>query len=255
MTRSIKLITDGKIEPPTLDTAISRATMLDVSEGKRPETLRVHRPARIVAFGRQDVLSPTYPAAVEAARLAGFAPVERLAGGRAAVFHEQTIAFAWSVPQDDPKTSITARFVEISQLIANALTLLGVEANVGEVPGEYCPGGYSVNARGQVKLMGVGQRLTKRAAHVGGVIVVDDAAAVTQAITPVYEALELDWDPTTSGAVSDEADGVTWDIVVDTLLAEFAKNYVLEPSGLDDAVLERAHQLAPQHTPTTRAGT
>lgn len=255
MTRSIKLITGGRTDPPEFDTAVSRATLLDVSEGRRAETLRVHRPARIVAFGRQDVLSANYPAAVTAARQAGFAPVERLAGGRAAVFHEETIAFAWSIPEDDPKTSITARFVEISELITRALSKLGVAAGVGEIPGEYCPGAYSVHARGAVKLMGVGQRLTKKAAHVGGVIVVDHADLVTRAITPVYDALGLEWDPATSGSIRDEVPSTSWQLVVDALLGEFSALYSLEPSHLDEALIERAYELAPQHEPATPADT
>ena len=32
--------------------------------------------------------------------------------------------------------------------IASALRGLGVDAHVGAVPGEYCPGDHSVNARG-----------------------------------------------------------------------------------------------------------
>lgn len=235
--------------PAELDTAISRATLLDVSEGHRTETLRIHRPNRIVAFGRQDVLSNEYPAAVAASRKAGFAPIERLAGGRAAVFHEQTIAFAWTIPSEDPKTSITFRFEEISTMIAGALRSLGVDAGVGEVPGEYCPGAYSVHARGAVKLMGVGQRLTKRAAHVGGVIVVDNGHLVTQAIDPVYEALGLAWNPATSGSVVSESRTASWDTTVAALLDQFSKSYELETSVIDDDLLQRAHALAPDHTP------
>ena len=58
-----------------------------------------------------------------------------------------------------------------------ALQRLGVDARVGEVPREYCPGDYCVNARGQTKLAGIGQRLIKGAWHIGGVIVVDEATS------------------------------------------------------------------------------
>ena len=58
-----------------------------------------------------------------------------------------------------------------------ALCSLGVDARIGEVAGEYCPGKYSVNARGATKIMGVGQRLARHAAHVGGVIVVNMESA------------------------------------------------------------------------------
>lgn len=134
-------------------------------------------------------------------------------------------------------------------MIAAALRSLGVDAGVGEVPGEYCPGAYSVHARGVVKLMGVGQRLTKHAAHVGGVIVVDHGHLVTQAIDPVYQALGLTWDPTTSGSVVSECSSATWDATVAALLQEFAKSYELEDSSIDDDLLQRARTLAPDHKP------
>ncbi len=86
----------------------------------------------------------------------GFAAVERLAGGRAAVFHEGTLAFAWAVPERTPRLGIRARFEELSSFVETALRSLGVDARVGEVPGEYCPGPYSVSARGERKLMGSG---------------------------------------------------------------------------------------------------
>ena len=84
--------------------------------------------------------------------------------------------------------------------------------------GEYCPGEFSVNARGAVKLMGVGQRVLKRAAHVGGVVIVRDAARVAAALEPVYAALDLPFDEKRTGAVADEVPGVTADAVADALL-------------------------------------
>src|SRR5207244_3727585 len=82
-----------------------------------------------------------------------------------------------------------------------------IVARGGEGPGEYCPGEHSVNARGQVKVMGVGQRLVATAAHVGGVIVVSGAERIRQVLVPVYEALGLTWDPSTVGALADEVPG------------------------------------------------
>ena len=72
-------------------------------------------------------------------------------------------------------------------------TSLGVDARVGEVAGEYCPGEFSVNARGAAKLAGIGQRVVVGGAHVGGVIVVRGAGRIREVLTPIYEALEIDW--------------------------------------------------------------
>ena len=65
---------------------------------------------------------------------------------------------------------------------------------MGEVPGEYCPGAFSVNARGQVKLAGTAQRLIHGAALLGANVVVGDGAGVRAVVRDVYAALELEWD-------------------------------------------------------------
>src|SRR5215212_3185718 len=77
-----------------VDTAISAALMRQVARGEMPPTARLHRTGPILAFGRLDRLRPGYGRAVEIAREHGYLPVERLAGGRAAVFHEGTISFS-----------------------------------------------------------------------------------------------------------------------------------------------------------------
>ena len=79
----------------------------------------------------------------------------------------------------------------MSGWIAAALCDLGVDARVGEVEGEYCPGEYSVNARGALKLMGVGQRIVRGAAHVGGVLVVGRSDRTRRVLEPVYRLKDV----------------------------------------------------------------
>lgn len=168
-----------------MDTALSHATLRLVAKGQTPETLRLHRPAAVVAFGPRDRVAPGFADAVAAARAHGFASVERLAGGRAAVFHAGTIAFSWAIPDPRAREGIRPRFDALAEIVVEAVRALGVDARIGEVPGEYCPGEHSVNARGRTKLMGVGQRIIDGAAHVGGVIVVTDADRIRDVLTPV----------------------------------------------------------------------
>jgi lipoate-protein ligase A len=245
--RRILLVRDSYPDPPPLDTAVSRATLELVSEGSLPETLRVHRPAAIVAFGPRDIVEPGARAAVEAARDRGFGAVERLAGGRAAVFHEGTVAFSWAIPDPSPREGIRSRFDLLAGIVAEALRSLGVDARVGEVPGEYCPGEHSVNARGERKLMGVGQRVVARAAHVGGVVVVSGADRVRDVLLPVYAALGLSWNPATVGSVDEEVPGSAWDEVAGAILERFADRFDLDEGRLPDAVLARARDLVPRH--------
>jgi lipoate-protein ligase A len=225
------------------DVAVSRALLLGAAEGRVPECLRLYRPDEVVAFSGSDAARPGFARAVEAARAAGFDAARRLAGGAAAVFQRDSIAFAWCLPEADARRDIHCRFEAVAGLIAAALRRLGVDARVGEVEGEYCPGAYSVNAGGRRKLMGVGQRIVRGAAHVGGVLVVGDSERVREVLVPVYAALGLDWRPETAGSVADELAGVTWESVRDALVAEIASRRTLEPAAFDDALLARAREL------------
>jgi octanoyl-[GcvH]:protein N-octanoyltransferase len=248
--RTVRLVRDGFPDPETLDTAISHALLRRVSEGSEPETIRLHRPGAIVAFGPVDRHTPGFAPAVAAARSRGFGCILRLAGGRAAVFHEQTIAFSWVVPDPSPRTGIRRRFEELAGIVAAAFGDLGVDARVGEVPGEYCPGEFSVNARGRTKLMGVGQRLVLRAAHVGGVVVVAGSDRVRDVLVPVYEALGLDWDPSTVGSLQDEVPAISWDASAEALAARFAERFDLADGGVSEETLALARTLESRHEVT-----
>jgi octanoyl-[GcvH]:protein N-octanoyltransferase len=234
-------------DDPALDVAVSRAILLRVAAGELPETMRLTRPGAMVAFGRQDVASARYEDGVRAARDAGFEPIERLAGGRAAVFHEQTLAIAHARPDSEPQAHIYPRFEESSDWITTALKRLGVDARVGEVPGEYCPGGYSVNARGETKLAGIGQKLIKGAGHLGGVLVVGGSDRVRDVLVPVYEALGLSFDPATAGSVGDELPSVGLDEMESALMEELSRGYDVIEGQLDPETLELAQRLAPEH--------
>jgi octanoyl-[GcvH]:protein N-octanoyltransferase len=246
----LRLIRHSFPDQPELSTAISRTILRRVAAGELPPTIRIHRPGNEVAFGRQDLASPRYEAAAEAARAAGFAAVERLAGGRAAVFHSGTIAIARAYADPQPPKRTYARFEEMADQIAAALRGLGVDARVGELPGEYCPGAYSVNARGAVKLSGIGQRMIRGGAHMGGVVVASGGAEVARALGPVYEALELEWDPATSGDVSAELGRqVDPGEIEEALIAELAKTYELVDAELDEETLRQAEGSLEAPTP------
>lgn len=212
-------------------------------------TLRLHVPGPMVAFGRADRVTDGYQSAVRSARAHGFDAVERLAGGRAAVFHESTIAFSVALAEPEPKTGIEERFEMIATLMADAFETLGVDARVGEVAGEYCPGKWSVNVGGKVKVMGVGQRLVRDAVHIGGVVVVDGADRIRDVLIPVYRALGLDWDPRTAGSLADRSPGLTMDLVMEAILDQFARRFTVTDGVLPSTILEGAERLLEDHLP------
>jgi lipoate-protein ligase A len=232
---------------PAYDTAVSRALLVAVGEGRSPAALRLYDPGDAVAFSLLDRVQPGFAEAVAEARARGFEALLRLAGGRAAVFTRQTLGFAWCIPDPDPRARIGERVDEIAAAIAGALRRLGVDARVGAVPGEYCPGDYSVNARGERKLMGVGQRIVKGAAHVGGVLVLGASDRIRDVLVPVYERMGFAWDPASVGSLEDEIGAVSRAAAIDALLAAFAKRHEIERAPLATGLLAAAENAEHEH--------
>jgi lipoate-protein ligase A len=171
--------------------------------------------------------------------------VVRGAGGRAAAYDKGCLIFDEVMPADG--SAIRERFAADADRQARALQTLGVDARVGEVAGEYCPGEFSVNARGRVKLIGAAERIVKAAWLHSSVVVVEGADRLRAVLQDVYAALGLDWDPASVGAVGDEASGVGIDQTRRALLAAYESRYALSPATLTDADLARARELLARH--------
>ena len=240
----LRLIRRSFPEQPELSTAVSQAILNRVAAGELPATARVHVPGREVAFGRQDAAAPGFERAAEAARAAGFTAAVRLAGGRATVFHEGTVAVARAYPDPEPPRRTYRRFEEMAGVVRRALVRLGIEAEVGEVPGEYCPGAYSVGVAGSRKLAGIGQRMIRGGAHVGIVVVASGEDAIREVLVPVYSELGLEWDPATSGSVSAELGReVPAGEVTDAVVAELGAGHDLVEADVDPETMSLAERL------------
>ncbi|MEA2002673.1 MAG: lipoate--protein ligase family protein [Actinomycetota bacterium] len=250
MLSNLQLLGGAWPEEPGVDTAINRLILDRVSADEMPATMRLYVPGREVAFGRRDAVTPQYPAAVAAARATGFGTVERLAGGRAAVFTEHTVAFSLAVPHDEPQSGIRDRFQTMGEIIVAAFSRLEIASTIGEVSGEYCPGEYSINYAGRLKLMGVGQRLARRAAHVGGVIVVRRTDLLLRALIPVYRALSLEWRPGTAGSLGDIQPAISNEDVLTALKTELRSRYQLRRSRITPDLVDQARQIAATYLPT-----
>src|SRR3954447_600971 len=238
----MQLVRSGTAESAALELAISHALLMRAGAGELPSTVRVYRPAAAVAFGKLDALRPGFPDALAAARAHGYEPVLRLPGGHAAAYNAQSVGIdvVWALENAVPGTH--ERFATEGERLAGALRGLGVDARVGDVPGEYCPGAYSVNARGRVKLVGTAQRLVRGAALLRASGVVGDGPGVRAVLRDVYAALELEWDDATAGAVDEEVP-TTPDAVEAAVVAAYGE---LTPAPLDDTTLALARALEPE---------
>jgi len=195
--------------------------------GKLGPSLRLYRPQPTVAFGQRDANLPGFHAAEDACRDLGFEPLIRKAGGRAAAYHQGTLVIDHIEPHPDAIVRAKARFSEFGELLAGALRSVGVHAAVGEIPGEYCPGEFSVHGEDpdfpahRIKLIGTAQRVVSGGWLFSSVIVVEDSAPIREVLTASYSALGLEWDPATAGAANDLLPHVDVQTVEDAVIEAY----------------------------------
>jgi lipoate-protein ligase A len=235
-------------ESPALELAFAHAMVRRAGRGEIGELLRVYRPDRpMTVLGRRDVRLPGAPTAVQAALAAGFAPAVRATGGRAVAYTQRAVVIDLVRRESRAATTQEDRFVRIGHSLVDILRRLGVEARLGSVPGEYCPGAHSVNARGSVKLVGTAQRVIRDAWLFSGLVIVDDADRLRPLLTRVYDDLGLPFEATSVGAVGEEVPGIGADHVEQAVLAGFGRGVEPRPTASDTATLRLARELLPQH--------
>ncbi|WP_373283525.1 lipoate--protein ligase family protein [Sediminivirga luteola] len=253
----MRLLTGEEAVAPALALSMGIELLRRVQRGQEGPLLRVYRPRPTVAFGARDRLLPGFQAAAEAARAHGFTPVLRGPGGRAAAYHEGSLVIDHIEPDDSFLADTRGRFERFGEQYVRALRGLGVDARLGPVPGEYCPGEHSVNAAGRVKIIGTAQRVVKGGFLFSSSIVVTDPAPIRAVLTDVYAALDLDWDPATGGSITETAPGVTVDAVAAAVIGEYARRWTLSRGAVDAEVIDAArahlarHEIPP-HRPRGR---
>jgi octanoyl-[GcvH]:protein N-octanoyltransferase len=237
-------VRNGFPDDPALDVAVGHALLEGARAGTIGPTLRVYRPGPTVAFGRLDALVEGFGAAVAAARAHGFAPVMRQPGGHAAAYDSGALCVDVVRPETEAIPALQPRFEEAADLFAGALRAVGVDARVGEIPGEYCPGAWTVSAGGRVKLVGTAQRVVRGASLLGAVVLVRGGARVRAVLEDVNAALGLAWDPATAGAAEDDVPGLSVEAVEAAVLDACAARFgPLSEAALDAAIVARAREL------------
>jgi octanoyl-[GcvH]:protein N-octanoyltransferase len=242
----VELLRDRRPEDPVLDAAITHALLRQVGAGTRAPTARVFRPGATLAFGRLDALSDGYAAARAAATAHGHVPLLRLGGGHAAGYDAGSVLVELIRPVATIAEGIRERFAAVTALLVEALAPLGIAARVGELPGEYCAGDWSVNAAG-IKLAGTAQRSIKGASLVTAMVIVEGGPRLRAMLIDVYAALGIDWRPGTAGGAADIVPSLGAADVERALVATLAAHERLTAGTLDAATLAQAETLRALH--------
>ncbi|XVH32687.1 lipoate--protein ligase family protein [Haloferacaceae archaeon DSL9] len=193
----------GRGADPAVDRA-ETATLLERTAGTGTPAVRVWAPHRQVAFGRRDTHAEGYELAREAAERRGFPSLERSVGGHAVAYTGRTLAFARAVPIADLRRGLDERYESTTAAVLAALSDLGADVERGEPDRSYCPGAHSIRAVGGGKLVGVAQRVRSGAALVSGCVTVAtaDEPAIRRVLEPVYDALDVPFDPASVDSVA-----------------------------------------------------
>ena len=204
----------GGFETPAADREPTADLLASAADGV--PAVRVTQPPRQVAFGRRDARESGFEAAKRAAEEAGFPPVERDVGGRAVAYTGSTLSFGVAVPAGDGRGSIGSRYETATETLRDALHGLGADVVRGEPPAAFCPGDHSLRVAGGEralnspaddggKVAGLAQRVRADAALVAGVLVVSaaDPDPIARVTEPIYDALDVPFDPASVGSVAD----------------------------------------------------
>jgi octanoyl-[GcvH]:protein N-octanoyltransferase len=242
----MELLRERHPDDPVLDAAVTHALLRQIGAGERPPTARIFRPGSTLAFGRLDALSDGYAAARAAAVTHGYTPLLRLGGGHAAGYDAGSVLVELISPVATIAEGIPERFAAVTALIVEALSGLGIAARVGELPGEYCAGEWSVHAAG-IKLAGTAQRSIKGASLVTAMVIVEGGAPLRAALTDIYAALDIDWRPATAGGAADVVRALTAADVERALVATLAAHERLTAGMLDATTRALAEELRADH--------
>ena len=199
-------------------------------------------------MGRLDARHPRLDDVLAVARAAGVPAVRRLAGGRAATLDTGCLCLGWAQPHPRLEDS-SARYELIAEAVAEALGSLGVSTALGESPGEWCPGAWSVQGAAG-KLAGLAQRVVAGGAWCEALIVIEGNAELRSLARKVHALLELEFNDAAQGQLSEllpNRSGLH-EALADALVGALGQRFgEVRPRVLPSSVLAAATDLAAEH--------
>ncbi|MEO6470262.1 MAG: lipoate--protein ligase [Aeromicrobium sp.] len=221
--RTLTLIVEDRPLPGgPADDVLLGPLLLARGMGDAQEIIRIFRPEPTAAFSRRDSRRPGYGRAAAACRELGFKPVIRPQGGQLAAYHRGSVVIDHVVRTPNPTEGLKDRFRHFARLHADVLSTFGVDVRVGELPGEYCPGEFSINVAGVTKIVGSAQRITRDGWLFSTIIQAMDSASIREVLTKAYDEIGYELNVSTIGSVEDYRPDVTADAVEQSLIDEYS---------------------------------
>lgn len=219
---------------------LQQAVLEEVASSERGPTALMWTSSRYVGVTRPETRLPGFERAVRAAEELGFPVLVRNSGGGAVAANEGSISFSLTFPVEDLRHGLYERYMEGVELVAAALRRLGVDAEGGEVEGEFCPGAHSVRSGGPrgVKHAGLAQRVTRRAARMEALIFVSQTGELVTVLERLYRALDLPFRPESVGDLPADVPRV-----MEALSDEVRERYGGQARPLGRHLLEKARSL------------
>ena len=219
---------------------LQQAILEEVAAGERGPAALMWTSSRYVGATRQEMRLPGFPAATEAASGLGFPVLVRNSGGGAVAANRGSLSFSLTFPVEDLRHGLYERYAEGLDLIASALRRIGVEAEGGEVQGEFCPGAYSVRSGGPggVKRAGLAQRVTRRAARLEALVLVSETDEIRAVLERFYGLLGLPFRPESVGDLPANVPQM-----MQALSEEVRGRYEVEEGRIGERTMDRARAL------------
>lgn len=248
----MQLLLPRRFEDPATAYGYVRKVFDGVAAGTRPATVSITPSTRHVGVTRRDTFRPGFMEAVRAAEGMGYPVLVRSAGGGATAADAGTFGFSIIRPADDREAGrgIRDRYDEAAGLVLGAFSRLGVRAEVGEVRHEFCPGDHSVRVgdrEGGMKVVGIAQRVTRRATSVGGIVLVEGEEELARVLRAVYGAMRLPFRPESVGSLRRAGHEVKTEEVVEAFAAEAERRYGAVRVELDGETLRSAREEGTQY--------
>ncbi len=236
----MEILVAGPFDDPEVGFGLQQVVLEEVAAQERGPSALMWTSSRYIGATRKETRLPGFAAATEVASDLGFPMLVRNSGGGAVAANRGSLSFSLTFPVEDLRHGLYERYAEGLDLIASALRRIGVEAEGGEVEGEFCPGAYSVRSGGPwgVKHAGLAQRVTRRSARLEALVLVSETDGVRAVLERVYSLLGLPFRPESVGDLPADIPRV-----IEALSEEVRGRYEAEGGQIGERTIDRAQSL------------